>query len=1399
MLEIGSVFYERYEILRILGRGGMSVVYLARDQKLGCSVAIKESLKVDSEADKKSFERSLMIEAQILRQLNHPAIPAVYDIIEGSEHLCIIMEYIDGKPLDRLLREAGPQSVEKVVDWAQQLAQFLSFLHEHSVVYRDMKPANVILCPDGRLKVVDFGAARSMLSSPEQSSVGTRGYAPPEQYEHRDDLRADIFSLGMTLHHLLTGIVPTADKRYFPVCHWKPNISTSLSAIIDKCVQPDPAFRYQNCQELLSALNYLATNVSTENADPDLLEFELDFEDTDGLVYVTPTPGPTDLELVWEDRDPKLARPISSILSDMDTRTSSSVDEKELTDAVRKLLFSNLDGGLPKIKRHTVHLEMRQIDSISWCNITNLSIIGILNRDVAGAMRAAGLRSGAYINPAGNWLLLFDVNTHIIQACIAVCGTSLKNLLICHSGIGALRLDNIRNLETLSLYRNRHLREITGLNYQQNLRDLDVSYTGLDGTVSLSGLNSLVGLCIRGTRICRISIEHPLPNLTILVAPDSSLTEMDFLLHVPNLKLLDLMHCPVQSIPSEMLRGLTELRHLDVSFTKIRELPHLDTLEQLDYLDCGDTNIVFTQDFRFPPHLSFLRLSRTPNRFIPDGICKLTYLRNLHLSGLSLKELPNWLPEIASHFDVGQTYMGSICLDRCVITMMDTTIDGVDMSIFEQHYLMVIEWFKKRSLNEIQPLNEIKVVFLGDGEAGKSHTIARLMNDGGNPDHAVFDGQSTPGIVIRNKEYDLGDRKIQVRYWDFGGQEIMHSMHRIFLTSRTMYVILLNARDDTQSDRAKYWLHNVKSFAPDAPVLLVLNKIDQNEKASVDERDLRGRYDKLTQVVRLSAKDFSRDEFNDRFTKVLLEEIQKTGFLDAQWPTVWTSVKEKLENMETHYITGSDYRTICQECKVDDNQKNLLHWFNDLGISFCCDGEDDYTLEDYVILRPDWITNALYIILFNSLAGARNGLIPHRSIYNLLRNAHANPEIRCTLPQARYTTGDIDYVLRIMRKFNLSFTDGQNNEFIPMLCQQNSLVDIQYYQKDADILEFNMEFDYLPNNLLHRLMVERYNELDMDTVWRTGAQFQLTELGFSAVVVIDGNTLRFFIRHADPMHRPNTYLTMLKAHVERIVAKMGLKAPSCKLVYKLDGKRDEFDFENLKLWHKLGMPGVPSPSHGIVIPFQDIFNQSAPDNLNDEKKLLDRIIQACGNIQDEPIYRLVPKSDGQGYVNGKGMEDLRNRRVRDNLINIGYRMNDQTQRGSSSTGKSIGELDMLVYNDSNEPWTIIEALRVSDNDKSEWNKHLKKLSDNYNTRGFPALYLLTYVDADTTTFAQIWESYQYHIKAHHPGQLKYSDGSFVELNVPNHQYIKVAKCRYSGGVDPIIVYHIFARIPIQNG
>ena len=173
-----------------------------------------------------------------------------------------------------------------------------------------------------------------------------------------------------------------------------------------------------------------------------------------------------------------------------------------------------------------------------------------------------------------------------------------------------------------------------------------------------------------------------------------------------------------------------------------------------------------------------------------------------------------------------------------------------------------------------------------------------------------------------------------------------------------------------------------------------------------------------------------------------------------------------------------------------------------------------------MILRSDWITNAIYILLFNAIEGANNGLVPHSSIFRLLRNAHDDSRIRKTLPNARYTFSDIQYVLGIMRKFGLSFTDGQDSEFIPMLCRQKADVDIWEYEQDPDTLEFHMEFEYLPDNLLHRLMVERHKDLDLSRVWRTGAVFRLPALELSAVVAIDGNLLCFYVRADSKNHSP---------------------------------------------------------------------------------------------------------------------------------------------------------------------------------------------------------------------------------------------------------------------------------------
>ena len=248
------------------------------------------------------------------------------------------------------------------------------------------------------------------------------------------------------------------------------------------------------------------------------------------------------------------------------------------------------------------------------------------------------------------------------------------------------------------------------------------------------------------------------------------------------------------------------------------------------------------------------------------------------------------------------------------------------------------------------------------------------------------------------------------------------------------------------------------------------------------------------------------------------------------------------------------------------------------------------------------------------------------------------------------------------------------------------------------------------------------------------------------------------------------------------------KAEYFRQVYKLTDQQ-ALEYE-LKMLQEIGQSVALSKAWRRMIPIQDILNQSAPDTLENEQKLLETIRKSCFNIQAEPDYYL---KDGE---NGRGMEDKRNRRIRDDLEMLGYNVKDQTQRGLSGTERGVGELDLLLCNDNKEPWTIIEALRVSSGAKTEWNEHLDKLVANYNYFGAPCVYLLTYVDADEADFMRIWNGYLSHIPKHNPGKFSYCENSITDLESPN--YLKTAKCRYNCGGITTTAYHIFVRIPKQG-
>lgn len=262
MLEIGSLVDGKYKILSKIGQGGMSVVYMAINERANKTWAIKEVRK-DGVQNFEVVKQGLIVETDMLKRLHHPNIPAIIDVVEDEERFLIVMDYIEGNSLQKALKDYGPQNQEDVIEWAKQLCDALGYLHSRKppIIYRDMKPSNVMLKPDGTVSLIDFGTAREYKvgSSGDTSVLGTKGYAAPEQYggHGQTDARTDIYCLGATLHQLLTGQDPCQPPyTRKPLREYNPSLSSGLEQIIMKCTRDDPDERYQSCAELMYALEH---------------------------------------------------------------------------------------------------------------------------------------------------------------------------------------------------------------------------------------------------------------------------------------------------------------------------------------------------------------------------------------------------------------------------------------------------------------------------------------------------------------------------------------------------------------------------------------------------------------------------------------------------------------------------------------------------------------------------------------------------------------------------------------------------------------------------------------------------------------------------------------------------------------------------------------------------------------------------------------------------------------------------------------------------------------------------------------------------------------------------------------------------------------------------------------
>ena len=595
-------------------------------------------------------------------------------------------------------------------------------------------------------------------------------------------------------------------------------------------------------------------------------------------------------------------------------------------------------------------------------------------------------------------------------------------------------------------------------------------------------LTTLTSLDLSGTQVTELPEE--IGNLTALTMLDLWDTQtMELPEQIGNLTALislDISDTQIAELP-ESIGNLTALSELDIYGTKITELPEsIGKLIVLSELDISGTPIAkLPESIGNLTALSSLSISETKITELPEGIYSLP-LKKLDLSGLVLESLPKDilrldLPFVFKQFDSG-------------INLSDTDILEVGTSIFRQP-IDEIKLFYDELEREKVPLNEARVIFIGDGGAGKSTIIHKLQTD-----EYRDKLPETKGVLIQKWRDEAKPQSPLISFWDFGGQAVMHSMHEFFLGERCLYVLVLDGRRD---DRPEYWLDMIGQYGRKSSVMIVMNKIDQNKNAHVDPKKLRREYgDKFHEMCFHEISCKKGTGFDD-FKSELLEMIHQSESCHKMFPGRWYRIKLKLEDLRdqdgkpTNYLREDIYRGYCEEEGIEERspQDTLLRWLNDLGICFSYKSEDPMgTVDELKVLRPEWITNGVYKIINSEEAKRCNGFIQHRVMKEILEtNDDVNPT---------YKNTETGFILGMMRDFMLSYqVDGA--EFIPMLTA-DSEPDIPPLE---DAIHLQIQYSApLPTSVLYNFAVQMKMDVDRALTWRRGTYLKSKHENCSAIV-----------------------------------------------------------------------------------------------------------------------------------------------------------------------------------------------------------------------------------------------------------------------------------------------------------
>jgi internalin A len=370
-------------------------------------------------------------------------------------------------------------------------------------------------------------------------------------------------------------------------------------------------------------------------------------------------------------------------------------------------------------------------------------------------------------------------------------------------------------------------------------------------------------------------------------------------------------------------------------------------------------------------------------------------------------------------------------------------------------------------------LNEAKMLVVGDGKVGKSSVVERLIYNAYNPQK-----ETTLGVEI-NDEMKVVQSEVKgegepakLNIWDFGGQEIQHSTHQFFLTTRSLYLLVVDARKDDQISNIEYWLKLIESFGGASPILIIINQIDQlkgQRPLNLDRKALQEKYN-IKNFIETSCPD--PPVGIEALKAAIAREVEQLKHVRDIWPREWLAIKQRLKGMQADYIPIERYLEICGEEKLNDEdlRQSLLGLLHDLGVVIRFPG-------DTQVLNPRWVTQGVYGLLTSMQLVKEQGQFDLKDVGKILAG----------LPDAkdRYPSHTHRRLIDVMQHFELcfEFTDRPGHYLIPRHLHDNEL-DIPW--NDADALKFQYHYETLPDVVISRFIVRMNQYITKQYYWKNG-------------------------------------------------------------------------------------------------------------------------------------------------------------------------------------------------------------------------------------------------------------------------------------------------------------------------